>query len=50
VGKAARVALRLAPRAAVYNRFNDWGKSRELPAVPEQSFKEWYAKRKTEGE
>jgi L-lactate dehydrogenase complex protein LldF len=45
VGKAARVALRIAPRFAVYNRFNDWGKSRELPEVPKQSFKEWYAQR-----
>jgi L-lactate dehydrogenase complex protein LldF len=47
MGKAARVALKIAPRAAVYNRFNDWGQSRELPEVPQQSFKEWYADRKT---
>lgn len=44
MGKAARVALKWAPRAAVYNRFNSWGKSRDLPAVPAESFKEWYAR------
>ena len=44
MGKAARVALKLAPRAAVYNRFNSWGKSRDLPEVPGESFKEWHAR------
>ena len=42
MGKAARTALKLAPRAAVYNRFNSWGRSRDLPEVPPESFKEWY--------
>ena len=44
MGKAARTALKIAPRALVYNRFNAWGKSREMPTVPEESFKEWYEK------
>ena len=44
MGKAARVALKLAPRALVYNRFNAWGQSRELPEVPEESFRDWYAR------
>ncbi|PPK85553.1 L-lactate dehydrogenase complex protein LldF [Neolewinella xylanilytica] len=44
MGKAARVALKLAPRMAVYNRFNAWGKSRELPESPEESFKDWHAR------
>ncbi len=44
MGKAARTALKIAPRALVYNRFNAWGKSRELPTVPAESFKEWYEK------
>ncbi|MEO0733425.1 MAG: lactate utilization protein B [Bacteroidota bacterium] len=43
MGKAARTALKIAPRAVVYNRFNAWGQSRELPEVPKESFKEWYA-------
>ncbi|WP_273444302.1 lactate utilization protein B [Neolewinella agarilytica] len=50
MGKAARTALKLAPRAMVYNRFNAWGKSRELPEVPEESFKEWYAKNRKENQ
>lgn len=44
MGKAARTALKIAPRSIVYNRFNAWGKSRELPEVPRESFKEWYRK------
>ena len=44
MGKAARVALKWAPRSAVYNRFNSWGRSRDLPEVPTESFKEWYAR------
>ena len=42
MGKAARTALHIAPRAMIYNRFNAWGESRELPEVPSESFKEWY--------
>lgn len=47
MGKAARSALKIAPRALVYNRFNAWGKSRELPEVPEESFKEWYERNRS---
>ncbi|MEM6772620.1 MAG: LUD domain-containing protein, partial [Bacteroidota bacterium] len=47
MGKAARTALKIAPRAVVYNRFNVWGKSRELPQVPAESFKEWYRKNRS---
>ena len=46
MGKAARVALKILPRAAVYNGLNEWGKTRELPDVPAESFKEWYQKNK----
>lgn len=42
-GRLARGALRLFPRWAVYNGLNEWGKTRELPALPDQSFKAWYA-------
>lgn len=41
-GKLARWALRIMPRALVYNPWNDWGKERELPDAPKQSFKDWY--------
>ncbi|MBB4079982.1 L-lactate dehydrogenase complex protein LldF [Lewinella aquimaris] len=44
MGKAARVALSHAPRVLVYNGMNPWGKTRELPEVPKESFKEWYAR------
>ncbi|MCB0841159.1 MAG: lactate utilization protein, partial [Bacteroidetes bacterium] len=45
-GKMARSFLKILPRAFVYNRFNPWGKSRELPSPPSQSFRAWYQKQK----
>ena len=44
VGKLARWALRRLPRWMIYHRMNEWGKGRELPAPPQESFKEWYTK------
>ncbi|MEA5005361.1 MAG: lactate utilization protein B [Rikenellaceae bacterium] len=41
-GKMVRIALRIFPRFLIYSRVNTWGLERELPAVPTQSFKEWY--------
>lgn len=41
-GKLGRLALKIAPRGLIYNRWNAWGKDRELPAPPKQSFGEWY--------
>lgn len=41
-GKIARWSLKNIPRKLIYNRFNIWGKERELPNVPKESFKEWY--------
>lgn len=43
-GLARRIVPRL-PRLLVYNRLNKWGKQRELPEFPKQSFRQWYAKR-----
>ncbi|AVR45634.1 4Fe-4S ferredoxin [Christiangramia fulva] len=48
VGKIARSSLKHLPRFMVYNNLNGWGKQRELPEVPEYSFKEWYKKQKDE--
>ncbi len=45
-GKLARRALRRMPRFLVYNRLNPWGRSRELPEPPKESFKEWYKRQK----
>lgn len=41
-GAVARWTLRLLPRRLVYNRVNAWGRSRELPDPPRQSFRTWY--------
>ena len=43
-GKMARWALKNMPRKLIYNQMNPWGRGRELPEVPEMSFKEWYKK------
>jgi L-lactate dehydrogenase complex protein LldF len=45
-GKMARFALRRLPRFVIYNRFNPWGKQRELPAAPRLSFREEYRRRR----
>lgn len=41
-GKLGRKALNILPRWMVYNSLNTWGKQRELPEPPKQSFQEWY--------
>ncbi|HCO26345.1 MAG TPA: 4Fe-4S ferredoxin [Gimesia maris] len=41
VGKMARSIVPYLPRFMLYNRLNDWGKQRELPIIPKQSFREW---------
>lgn len=41
-GKFGRKALQMMPRWMVYNSLNTWGKQRELPEPPKQSFQEWY--------
>ncbi|MBN70159.1 MAG: iron-sulfur cluster-binding protein [Gimesia sp.] len=40
-GKLARWIVPKLPRFLLYNRLNDWGKQRELPEFPKQSFREW---------
>jgi L-lactate dehydrogenase complex protein LldF len=47
-GKAGRWALKNLPRKLIYNKLNTWGWGRELPEVPEMSFKEWYKKNDNE--
>ncbi len=41
-GKLARTIVPRLPRFLVYNRFNAWGRKRELPQFPQQSFRELY--------
>ena len=42
VGKIARKVVPKLPKALVYNKFNAWGKQRDLPSMPEKSFKDLY--------
>jgi L-lactate dehydrogenase complex protein LldF len=30
------------PRFLLYNSLNPWGRHRELPAAPKQTFRQWY--------
>lgn len=41
-GKLARWSIKNLPRKLIYNRLNVWGKERELPNTPKESFKQWY--------
>lgn len=47
-GKMARFSLRNFPRFSIYNGLNVWGKQRELPEAPKESFKEWFKKNRNE--
>jgi len=38
----ANSALRHLPRFVVYNRLNTWGRGREIPPLPNQTFHQWY--------
>ncbi|MBC8109586.1 MAG: lactate utilization protein [Verrucomicrobia bacterium] len=42
-GKAGRLVMKIAP-FVVSNGLNPWYKQREMPAVPKESFREWYLK------
>jgi L-lactate dehydrogenase complex protein LldF len=42
--KAAQAGLDYLPRLMIYNPLNAWGKQREVPKAPKQSFREWYLK------
>lgn len=44
-GKFARKLLAITPRWLVYQPLNDWGRKRELPEAPRQSFREQFEER-----
>lgn len=44
VGRLMRRAARFMPNKWIYNRRNVWGKSREIPPMPKESFRDWYMK------
>ncbi len=46
-GKSARWVTRWLPRPLIYNSLNTWGKARELPKAPKESFQEWYRKNRS---
>ena len=48
-GRMGRFGLRVLPRFAIYNRYNVWGRQRELPPAPRKSFRELYAQRSRGG-
>ena len=39
---AAGLAIEHLPRFAIYNWLNAWGRQREIPDTPRQSFRSWY--------
>lgn len=45
MGWLARVSLKWAPRFAVYNPLNGWGRQRELPIPPSATFRQMFAQR-----
>jgi L-lactate dehydrogenase complex protein LldF len=42
--EAAGTSVEYLPRVMLYNRFNAWGKQREVPAAPAMSFRQWWLK------
>lgn len=46
-GRVARMSLRWLPRFLTYNRLNVWGRKRELPPPPGETFRTMYEKRQT---
>lgn len=47
-GAIGRTGLRWSPRWIVYNPLNVWGKGRDLPEPPRESFRAQFAKHKSE--
>ena len=45
IGKLGRWALRVLPKSLINAKPNVWGKSRNLPKGPKQSFDDWYRNR-----
>ena len=39
---ATGLAIERLPRFAIYNWLNPWGRQREVPGTPKQSFRSWY--------
>ena len=48
MGRTARWAINNLPRRLVYNNLNVWGRERELPEIPKETFNQWYKKTEKE--
>jgi L-lactate dehydrogenase complex protein LldF len=46
-GAMLRGALKFLPDSITYSGLNTWGKQRDLPATPKETFKEWYKKNRS---
>ncbi len=46
-GKMMRAALKTLPNSLIYHPINAWGKGRNLPDAPKESFQEWYKKNRS---
>jgi L-lactate dehydrogenase complex protein LldF len=42
-------ALKVLPHFALYNRLNAWGRHRDVPAPPPETFHQWYARTRGAG-
>jgi L-lactate dehydrogenase complex protein LldF len=45
--EAAGTGVEHLPRVMLYNRLNAWGKQREVPAAPGETFRQWWLKHRT---
>ncbi len=43
-GSVMRKTLKTLPNSLIYNPLNAWGKGRNLPKAPKESFQDWYKK------
>ena len=48
-GAVARFGLRIMPRALSRMAAGAWGRTREVPATPKESFRSWYRRERPEG-
>lgn len=46
-GNLMRAALKTLPDSLIYHPINAWGKSRNLPETPKESFQQWYQKNRS---
>jgi L-lactate dehydrogenase complex protein LldF len=40
--EGTHVASEHLPKFMVYSRFNAWGRQRDVPVAPQQTFRQWY--------